>query len=74
MDKMAAISQTIFSDAFLWMKGFVYWLRFHWSFTIDNNQALVYVMAWRRIDDKPLSEPMRIRLTEAYMRQQGEMK
>ena len=22
---------------------------------IDNNQALVYTMAWRRIGDKPLS-------------------
>ena len=31
MDKMAAISQTIFSDAFSWMKSFVFWLKFHWS-------------------------------------------
>ena len=29
--KMAAISQTTFSDAFSWMKSFVFWLRFHWS-------------------------------------------
>ena len=29
--KMAAISQTIISDAFLWMKSFVFWLKFHWS-------------------------------------------
>ena len=26
--KMAAISRTIFSDAFLWMKSFVFWLKF----------------------------------------------
>ena len=25
---------------------------------IDNNPALVYIMAWRRVGDKPLSEPM----------------
>ena len=31
LDKMAAISQTIFSDAFSWMKSFVFWLKFHWS-------------------------------------------
>ena len=35
---------------------------------IDDNTAYVQVMAWRRIGDKPLSEPMRIRLTDAYMR------
>ena len=27
---MAAISQTIFSDAFSWMKSFVFWSKFHW--------------------------------------------
>ena len=32
LDKMAAISQTIFADTFLWMKSFVFWLQFHWSF------------------------------------------
>ena len=31
LDKMDAISQTIFSDAFSWMKSFVFWLKFHWS-------------------------------------------
>ena len=35
---------------------------------IDNNPALVQVMAWRRIGDKPLSEPMLTRFTDAYMR------
>ena len=45
LDKMAAISQKTFSDAFLWMKIFLFWLRFQWSLfpkgPIDNNQALV---------------------------------
>ena len=31
LDKMAAISQTIFSDAFSSMKNFVFWLKFHWN-------------------------------------------
>ena len=30
LDKMAAVLQTIFSDAFSWMKIFVFWLKFHW--------------------------------------------
>ena len=29
--KMATISQTILSDAFSWMKNFVFWYEFHWS-------------------------------------------
>ena len=35
---------------------------------IDNKPALVQVMAWRRIGDMPLSEPMLVRLADAYMR------
>ena len=35
---------------------------------IDNNLALVEIMAWRRIGDMPLSEPMLARLIDAYMR------
>ena len=31
LDKMAAISQTIFSNAFSWMNRFVFWLQCHWS-------------------------------------------
>ena len=31
LDKMASILQTIFSDALLWMKSFVFWSKFHWS-------------------------------------------
>ena len=34
---------------------------------IDNKPALVQVMAWRWIGDKPLSEPMLSRFTDAYM-------
>ena len=35
---------------------------------IDNNPALVEIMVWRRIGDKPLSEPMLIPITGVYMR------
>ena len=31
MQKMIAISQTTFSNAFSWMKSFVFCLKFHWS-------------------------------------------
>ena len=31
LDKMTAISQTIFEVAFPWMKSFVFWLKFRWS-------------------------------------------
>ena len=35
---------------------------------IDNKPALVIqVMAWRRIGDKPLTEPMVVQFTDAYM-------
>ena len=34
---------------------------------IDNNPAFVETMIRRRIGDKPLSEPMLTRFTDAYM-------
>ena len=40
---------------------------------IDNKPALVWIMAWRRIGDKPLSEPMLTQFTDAYMRHLGEL-
>ena len=35
---------------------------------IDKKPALVQVLAWRRIGDKPLPEPMMNQFTDAYMR------
>ena len=71
LDKMAAISQTISSDAFLWMKSLVFWSKFQWSLfrrvlPIDINPALVLIMAWCQIGDKPLSQPMLTRLTDIW--------
>ena len=37
LNKMAVISQTIFSAAFLWMKKFVFWLQFHWNLFLRSN-------------------------------------
>ena len=43
------------------MKMLEFRLRFHWSLflmgSINNNPALVKIVAWRRPGDKPLSEP-----------------
>ena len=35
---------------------------------IDNNPALVQVMAWRRTGDKPLPELLLTQFSDAYMR------
>ena len=40
---------------------------------ITNIPALVQIVAWRRPGDKPLSEPMLSRFTDAHMQYQGEM-
>ena len=34
---------------------------------IDNKPALVQVMAWRQIGDKPLAESLMAQFTDAYM-------
>ena len=73
-DKMADISQTMFSKAFSWMKSFVFWFQFHWSLFLRvqltiNKSALVQVMAWRPTADKPLLEPMLTQFNAAYMPQ-----
>ena len=71
LDKMAVTLQTLVLDSFSWMNNFVFWVKFHWFFLskgpFDNNQSLVKIMAWRQIGDKPSSEPMLTRLTDAYV-------
>ena len=68
--------QTIFSDAFSWMKSIYILIKISLKFVpngpIDNNPALVYIIAWHRISDKPLSKPMLNRFTNAYMRHWGD--
>ena len=63
-DKMVAIYQTSFSNAFSWKNIFGFRLRFHWHFlpqgTISDIPELVQIMAWRRPGEKPLFEPMMV--------------
>ena len=51
--------------AYYFMLCLVRWSLFLWV----NKAALVQEMAWRRIGNKPLPEPMLPKLTDAYMRQ-----
>ena len=48
-------------------------LKFGSEGQINNILALVQITDWRRIYDKPLSEPMMTQFNDAYMRHQGEM-
>ena len=52
--------QTTISNAFSWMKIYVFWisLKFVPTGPINNIPSSVQVMAWRRPGDNPLSEPM----------------
>ena len=36
--------------------------------SIDSKSALIQVMAWRRMGDKPFPEPMMTLFTDTYMR------
>ena len=72
LDKMAAI---LADDTLkcIFLKGndripIQFSLKFVLKGPIDNNPALVQIMAWRRTGDKPLSEPMLTRFTDGYMR------
>ena len=66
--KVAISFQRTFSNAFSWKKIYKFGLKFHWSFflrvqlTMFHHWYLVQIMAWRRPGDKPLSEPMMVRL------------
>ena len=42
--------------------------------SINNIPALVQIMVWRRPGHKPLSEPMMIKFTDAYMRHSASMR
>ena len=67
-DKMDIISQMAFWSEFSWMKGISAWIPIKISVKvvpkgpINNIPALVLIMAWHRPGNKPLSEPMMVRL------------
>ena len=53
------IFKCIFLNGIIWIFIMIS-LKFVPKGTINNNPALVQIMAWRRLGDKPLSEPMMI--------------
>ena len=65
-DKMDAISQTPFSNAFFFNESVWIPIKISSKFVpkgpINNIPALVQIMAWRRPGDKPLSESMMVSL------------
>ena len=66
---MASSFPTTFSNAFSWLKMLLMKneikisLKFDSNGSINNIPTLVQIMAWRRPGDKPLSEPMMVRLS-----------
>ena len=40
---------------------------------LDNISALVQIMAWRQVGDKPLSEPMVVWFTNTYIHHSASM-
>ena len=66
-DKMAAIFQTTYSNAFSQMKTYELRSKFHCSFVprgpINNIPALIQITVWHRPGDKPLSESLMTRLS-----------
>ena len=69
---MVAILQAIFSEAFFVNEKVSISIKISLKIVpkdpVGNNPALVQIMAWRRIGDKPLSEAVLTRFTDAYMR------
>ena len=70
MDKMAAISETIFFRCLFALFGILIAisLKFAPGDPIKNKPALVEIRARCRIGDKSLFEPILARFTDAYMR------
>ena len=68
--QIAANSHTTFSNAFSskkWWISLKISLKFAPKFRINNIPVLVQIVAWRRPGDRPLSGPMTVYLTYAYM-------
>ena len=61
----------------LWNENIIISIKISFKFVpmvrINNTPALVQVMAWCRPGDKPLSGPMMVYLTDAYMRHSASM-
>ena len=66
------IFKCIFLNENLWISIQIS-LKFVPKGPINNIPALVQVMAWHRSGDKPLSDPMMVKFTDAYMRHSASM-
>ena len=68
---MDVILQVTFSISFLFYVNLLnltqIWLNFIPKGPINNNPALVQIMAWHQSDDKPLSEQMMAWFTDPYI-------
>ena len=73
---MAAVSKTILSNVFYMNEDVRISIKISLMIVpkgpINNIAALVQIMAWRRSDDKPLSEPMMVSLM-THMRHSASM-
>ena len=73
---MAAVSQTTLSNAFFMNENIRISIEISLKFVpkgpINNNPALVQIIAWRRPGDKPLSEPVMVSLP-THMRHSASM-
>ena len=69
---MTTIEQRTFSNEFSWLKIIVFSFKFHGSESpIENESALVQVMAWRLTGAKPLPEPMLPKIINNIRMSQG---
>ena len=72
LDKMAAILADDILKCIFLNEKFCIFIKISLKYVpkgpMDNNPALVQIMVWRRIGDRPLSEPMLNRFIDAYMR------
>ena len=68
LKKWPSFWQTTFSNGFAGIKMVEFRVKFVPRCPIDNAPALVKVIAWRRLGDRSLSEPMLTQSTDAYMR------
>ena len=60
----------LIENVWIWIE---FTLKFIHNGLINNILALVKIMAWRGIGDKPLSEPMMDQVSDAYMRHSASM-
>ena len=75
--RMAAISQTTFSNAPSLMKMYVFRFKFHRNLfprvALHNRPSLVQIMTWHWKGDKPLFEPTMAKFTVSYKRRSASM-